>query len=292
MPGRTGWIGGLGALEIKQRYALWIQYDGSLFQGFQRLSPRGAQAFCPTGNPRRWPRRQTIQEELEVKLSLLLREDIQVWGSGRTDAGVHATAQVIAFDTTSGLAPEAMMRNLNAVLPTGLCVTRWRAVEASFHPRFSAKRRTYHYYLWPDAPSGSAFWSHHCWLRPGSLNLESMRQAAIPLLGSHDFSAYTRKHEGHEARTRNLHQLHIHDRVVSTQLQSGPWRQLAPIICFEVCANAFLRRMVRQLVANLVKVGSGEWPPERPAEILISKDASLSAPPAPPHGLFLVEVEY
>lgn len=274
------------------RYALWVEYDGSLFRGFQRLTPRSSGKPRRSGNPRLWPRQSTLQEELEVKLSLLLRQEIKVYGAGRTDRGVHATCQVVAFDTSTTQSPEDFVRSLNAVLATGLTVTRWKAVEADFHPRFSAIQRVYHYYLWPEAPPASAFWGGLCWLLPYALDTESMRRAAAPLLGCHDFSAYTRSPEAGETRLRRLQHVEIHPHLLAPQLVRGPFAQLRPWICVEVRANAFLRRMVRQLVANLVEVGRGNWSENRPAEILRSLDPDQSAPPAPAHGLFLVHVEY
>ena len=274
------------------RYALWVQYDGRFFRGFQRLKPRLVAGGRPGVNPRLWPRQQTVQEELEVKLSLILREEIKLMGAGRTDAGVHATCQVVAFDTHCQLAPKSLMGSLNAILAEGVCVRQWRAVALDFHPRFSARRRLYHYYLWPEAPQISPFWQYRCWMLPHELDLPLMREAAASLLGRHDFTAYTRKPEGNDARNRELQQLDIHEQVLKTRGELGPWAELASMICFEVRANAFLRRMVRQLVANLVQVGIGAWPPDRPAEILQSKDPTLSAPPAPAHGLFLVDVDY
>jgi tRNA pseudouridine38-40 synthase len=278
-------------VDVK-RYALWVQYDGTLFQGFQRLTSRHSSTPLLSGNPRRWPRHKTVQEELEVKLSLLLRENVVVWGSGRTDTGVHATQQVVAFDTHCQDSIQDLRRRLNAVLCSGLSVTHWQQVAATFHPRFSARQRTYHYYLWPDAPASNPFWDNRCWLLPHRLDLQAMRQAALPLLGSHDFSAYTRKPENDESRTRNLQRLEIHDRALGPSLQAGPWAQADPLVCLEISANAFLRRMVRLLVANLVKVGCGEWPPGRPYEILQSRDPMQSARPAPAHGLYLVQIQY
>lgn len=274
------------------RYRLRVEYQGGWYRGFQRLSRRGAPFQSRSKDPTRWPPQGTVQEELEVKLSLILREDIVISGAGRTDTGVHSTGQVVAFETSSQLPPESWVRSLNAVLHPSLCVSDCRVVAGDFHPRFSASGRLYHYYVWPQAPSGNPFFRELCWMVPGILDVAAMRAAAAPLLGSHDFSAYTRGPEADEPRRRRLLKLDIHENVLSSQLELGPWAALRGMLCFEVSANAFLRRMVRQLVGNLVKVGTGEWATERPAEILKSLDPTLSAPPAPAHGLYLVHVDF
>lgn len=276
-----------------KRYRLLIEYDGGMFRGFQRLTSRESEAERPRrrGNPRLWPRQRTVQEELEVKLGVLLNEPVRCWGAGRTDQGVHATGQVVLFETCSLLPAEKMFRGLSALLDPAVKVVSLEPAAPEFHPRFSARRRLYHYYLLPES-GPSPFWSRLCWCYPGSLQIEDMRLAARPLLGTHDFSAYTRQPEPGESRLRELLRIEIRQDVLSPRTTQGPFGQLSGLLCFEVEANAFLRRMVRQLVANLVKVGSGEWPLDRPYTILQSGDAEQSAPPAPPQGLFLVSVDY
>ena len=274
------------------RFRLEVEYDGGAFRGFQRLTRReGEGPVRRSGNPRLWPRQRTVQEELEVKLSVLLNAPVKVLGAGRTDQGVHATGQVVTFDSDSALAPEKMLRGLQALLDSAVRVVSLELAQPVFHPRFSARRRRYHYYLLPNSVP-SPFWSRLCWSYSGSLALEDMQKAAEPLLGSHDFSAYARQPEPGETRQRELLRLNISRDPVEVALADGPFCQLRGLICFEVEANAFLRRMVRQLVANLVQVGCGNWPIERPGQILESRRAELSAPPAPPQGLYLVSVEY
>lgn len=274
------------------RYRLRVEYRGEFYRGFQRLQGRSRPPTTRSKNPRKWPPQSTVQEELEVKLSLILREEIKVFGAGRTDTGVHATGQVVSFETSSPLPPESWVRSLNAVLHPGVCVSDCQVVTGDFHPRFSATARLYHYYVWPQAPAANPFFADLCWLLPQALEVEAMRRAAAPLLGSHDFSAYTRGPEPHEPMRRRLLRLDILEDVLAPRLASGPWAALGGLLCFEISANAFLRRMVRQLVANLLKVGTGEWPVERPAQILASRDPTLSAPPAPAHGLYLVGVDF
>lgn len=281
----------MGACLLR-RIALWLEYDGGRYRGFQRLTPRAQAGLRRGGNPRTWPPQKTIQEELEVKLGLLLNEPVSVVGAGRTDQGVHATVQVVAFSTENPMTLEVMLKGLGALLDEGLRVYRAKEVGERFHPRFDAVRRVYHYYLCPSRAPFSPFWGRFCWLLSESLDLDAMRLAARPLLGSHDFSAYSRQLEPDEVRVRHLQGLVFHEGVVHPGLPRGPWAQLQSMICLEVTANAFLRRMVRQLVANLVEVGRGRWPVERPHEILLSRNPDQSAPPAPPQGLFLVDVVF
>ena len=137
-----------------RRLALWLDYDGGRFGGFQRLTPRGPLKLG-TGNPRLWKPRETVQEELECKLSLILGEPVKVAGSGRTDRGVHASGQVVSCDTTCSKELGKILRSLEAILAPGIRVRSGRWVESSFHPRFSARERVYHYYVWPGGPEKS-----------------------------------------------------------------------------------------------------------------------------------------
>lgn len=276
------------------RFALWIEYDGAPYQGFQRLTPRHVELKRGRGSPRSWRIQQTVQEELEIKLSTLCSESVKVWSSGRTDQGVHATCQVVSFECSKALDPGKLQSTLGAILDPSVRVFRVEAVGEDFHPRFSARQRTYHYYiLAPVSSRTSPFWSRCCWLLEDALDVEAMQRAALGLLGRHDFTSYGRKLQGdQESKVRELLALRFLPDFVATPRVHGPFAQLSNLLCVEVCANAFLRRMVRQLVANLVEVGKGRWPEERPAQILHSRDSSLGAPPAPAEGLFLVDIAF
>ena len=288
--GPTGVGLGLGEQGMK-RFCLWIAHHGKPYRGFQSQSFRQA---LPTraGSPRLWPPQGTVQEELETKLAHLLGRPVTVWGAGRTDRGVHATCQVVAFDIAEpNWTCQSLLKALNAILHPSLRGLKCIEVGAEFHPRFSALRRTYHYYLWAEASGSSPFFDDLCYLIPEFLDLDAMRQAAQPLVGSHDFRAYTHRPEPGQT-VRHLEAIRIHAFSLQPQLTQGLWGPLSNLVTIEVVGNAFLRRMVRQLVANLLEVGRGRWPVERPAEILQSLDPSLGAPPAPAQGLYLVDVEY
>lgn len=267
------------------RYALWVSYDGGLFSGFQRLLPRAEQ--LPTGgspDPRRWPRQATVQEELEAKLQPLLGEAVTVWPSGRTDAGVHASGQVCMVLSNTAAEPGTLRRKLNALLDAGVQVSRVERARPEFHPRFSATERCYRYLLVPGcAGYRSPFSARYAWHLDDPLDLDAMRRAAEPLLGSHDFSAFARRSDDEGSRRRRLERVELGP----TDL---PWGEA--LLALEIQGNAFLRRMVRLMVAALVQVGRGRWPESRPGELLAGRDATRGAAAAPPHGLFLVRVDY
>lgn len=257
-----------------RRIRMIVEYDGSPFAGFQRL---------PAGSP------PTVQGELERAVSRILDQETRLKAAGRTDAGVHATGQVVAFDTASPRKLEDLLRGCNAVLPESIRVLRAEEVSGDFHPRFSARSRVYHYYVATlDRPD--VFFRERVWWVRGALRVEEMRRAACSLLGSHDFSTYSSRVPPDESRTRDLLRLDIEPEVA--RLPDGPMARLSGLVRFELEANAFLRRMVRLLVGSLVQVGLGEWEPDMPAAVLRSRNPALAAPAAPPGGLYLVEVRY
>jgi len=256
-----------------RRLKLVIEYDGTPFKGFQRHGPDGG---------------PTVQDELETKLSRLLAHPVKTWCAGRTDAGVHATGQVIAFDTPSDRSVKDVLRGANAVLCDEVRVLSVEEVDGTFHPRFSAKSRIYHYFLTVHKGK-EPFFTQRVWAYPGPLDVDRMQAAADRLVGSHDFSAYCRGVPAHEPRRRDLVRLAVRPCPVGLP---GPFGRLDGLLRVEVEANAFLRRMVRMLVGNLAAVGSGQWDPEEPYRVLESLDPLRSAPSAPAHGLYLVEVVY
>lgn len=265
------------------RYALLIEYSGTGYQGFQRQQPYPAEQATR--------RARSVQEELENKLSLMLNEEVRLTAAGRTDTGVHATAQVISFTTTRERSPAELVRGANGLLDPRVRVRSAALVDEDFRPRFRAEWRTYHYYLLPGREAADPFLAQLVWSFPAQLDLEAMTRAAQPLLGGHDFAAYGRGVTAGEPTRRDMQRIAI-TRCGQLVFAPGPFRRLEQLVCVEVQANAFLRRMVRQLVANLVKVGLGQWPESRPGEILHSLDPALGAAPVPPHGLYLVEVAY
>jgi tRNA pseudouridine38-40 synthase len=279
----------------ERRIAATIEYDGTGTLGFQSQFSRE-----PTSELKR-PKStlgRTVQKQLEESLSSFFGHPVIVDGSGRTDAGVHATAQVIAF-TLKGKACSrslsAILRGANSVLPGWIRIVKVADVGLEFLPRFRARSRTYHY-LVLEGQSGiyHPLWSRFCHVEPRLLDLDGMVKAARPLLGWHDFRIFSRGEPEEKNTVRELEVLKL-DRPFPasvTDAPIGPFADFSHMIRFEVIANAFLRRMVRQLVGQLLKVGRGEWPVERPFEVLTGQSRCRPAAAAPAQGLFLANVDY
>jgi len=242
------------------RIALGLEYDGSRFLGWQ-TQPEGG----------------TVQDALEAALAAIGGEPLSVTCAGRTDRGVHAREQVVHFDTNAVRPLTAWVRGVNAVLPESVAVLWAKAVEASFHARYSATARTYRYVLLnrqvrPALASRYVGWFH------GELDVAAMREAASGLLGEHDFSAFRSSECQAKTPRRNLRRLEIERR--------------GERIDFIFTANAFLHHMVRNLVGTLVYVGKGEHAPHWAREVLESRDRSRAAPTYAAEGLYLEAIEY
>lgn len=242
------------------RIALGIEYCGDAFEGWQ-TQPHG----------------RTVQDVLESALGRIAGHPVDLVCAGRTDAGVHASAQVAHFDTASARPLNAWVRGVNAFLPGGVAVTWATRVDDGFHARFSAVARRYHYFLVnrpirPAVLRGRVGWSH------APLDAERMRTAAGELLGVHDFSAFRAAQCQAKSPVREM-------RVADVR-RMGEW------IIFDFEANAFLHHMVRNLVGALVHVGQGACDVESIARLLQMRDRTLSPPTFSPDGLYLVGVEY
>jgi len=236
-----------------------VEYDGTDYLGFQ-VQAQGA----------------TIQGEIECALAAVTQERGRIIGAGRTDAGVHAQGQVIAFSTAWRHPVGELQRALNAVLPKGIVVRELGAVAKGFHPRFDAVNREYRYTIL-NQPLRSPL-ARRCayhFVRP--LNVAAMNEAAGVLVGSLDFASFGRAPQG--------------DNTVREVYQAR-WTSEEPFVCFDIVANAFLYRMVRSLVGTLVLVGTGELSPGGFEEILRSADRSRAGQVAPAHGLCLTKVNY
>jgi tRNA pseudouridine38-40 synthase len=236
-----------------------VTYDGTNYSGFQR------QANAPT-----------VQAALEAALVQVTREEIGLLAAGRTDAGVHAVGQVIAFDTNWRHDPDDLQRALNAVLPADIAVLQTEEASPAFHPRYDARSRRYRYSFHNSPvrwPLGRLYNLHVT----APLDVGAMRRAAQCLVGEHDFSAFGQPPQG--------------DSTVRRVLRVG-WSGDSPWQVFDIEANAFLYRMVRSIVGTLLMVGRGEATVDEFAAVLASRDRSQAGPTAPPHGLCLMEVTY
>jgi tRNA pseudouridine38-40 synthase len=218
-----------------------------------------------------------VQDALQAALGAIAGQSISVTAAGRTDRGVHASAQVVHFDSPVERPGSAWVRGVNAHLPEGLAVVWSREVDGEFHARFSARSRTYRYRLInrPVRPALEAQYLGWCHL---PLDVDAMREAAAMLVGSHDFSAFRSSECQAKTPVRTILKFEV-----SKQLET---------LHFVVQANAFLHHMVRNLVGTLVYVGKGKHPPRWAAEVLQSGERSKAAPTFGPEGLVLEKIEY
>ncbi len=242
-----------------KRFAAVVAYDGTEFYGFQNQ-----------------PDKRTVQGAFEDALRRIHKTDIQSEGAGRTDTGVHAWGQVIAFNSCLTRLDDFSMKNaLNANLPEDLLVRRVVCVPEYFSPRFSALKRVYHYYIL-NRKEPSIFLRRYTWLFPYDVDLDAMRRGAKYLLGEQDFSAFrTGKDERNPVRT--VYEI----RVV---------RIRKDIVLIRVEGASFLRRMVRNITGTLVRVGVGHLKPERVRDLVESADRKSLPSSAPAQGLFLHRV--
>jgi len=241
-----------------------IAYDGTDFVGFQRQAD---------------DRGRTVQGELEAALAKVCSARCAVVGAGRTDAGVHATGQVVAFEVDWKHSLEVLQRALNANLPADVSVNSLAACAQDFHPRYSAKSRTYEYtaYVSPVRHPMLRRFAWHLERRP---DVGAMNEAARLLVGVHDFAAFGSPPSGRPEES-----------TVREVLRAG-WHEVGDCLRFTIEANAFLFRMVRRIVMALMRVGWHEYAPDVINSMLESKDAQRVKGLAPACGLCLVEVKY
>lgn len=239
---------------------LTIEYDGTGFSGWQRLS-----------------KGQSIQGEIERAIRAVTQEQVNLIGAGRTDAGVHALGQVANFNTSSRLTAARIPPALNAHLPAEIRILSAEEVDRSFHARYSATGRSYRYAVL-NRPAPSAILRHHAHHVPVPLDVEAMRAAICHLWGKHAFTAF--RAVGSSERT------------TVCDLRRGDIARSGEMILFTFEADHFLRHMVRLIVGTLLKVGHGKLGPGAVAEILASENNQRAGPRAPAHALYLVEVTY
>lgn len=251
-----------------QRYALGVEYDGSAFSGWQRLSPHG--------EPERTPL-PTVQATLEEALSFVAGQRIATVCAGRTDAGVHASGQVAHFDSPVRRDARGWVLGTTSRLPPEVCVRWCVPVEPAFHARFSARARRYVYRILNRNVRPALQRQYLSWERR-PLDAAAMHRAAQSLLGERDFSAF-----------RTVHCQAAHAR---REMQRIEVRRVDDVVEVDVQANAFLHHMVRNIVGSLLLVGRGERPEAWIAEVLEGRDRTLAGPTAPPAGLVFVGPRY
>jgi tRNA pseudouridine38-40 synthase len=242
------------------KLAIGVSYCGTGLEGWQSQ---------PSGN--------TVQDYLERALSEIGGERIALTAAGRTDAGVHASAQVAHFETNVDRPESAWVRGANSLLPVGIAVQWAVRVAEDFHARYSAETRTYRYVLYnhavrPALLSGRVGWFHL------PLALEKMRDAASCLVGEHDFSSF----RSAECQAKNP----------VRAMKDANVRASGAYVLFDFTANAFLHHMVRNIVGCLVCVGKGKHPPAWISELIAARDRSRAAPTFAADGLYLFKVRY
>lgn len=242
------------------RIAAGVEYDGSNFSGWQYQNGQ-----------------RTVQQCLERALARVADHKLRIVAAGRTDTGVHATGQVVHFDSASSRTPHQWLRGVNTYLPDDISLLWVKAVSDQFHARFSAVSRSYRYILLNRREPSALFRNRAGWYYR-KLDIDKMREASAPLLGTKDFSSF--RAAGCQAKSpiRHLQQLSIG--------HFGNW------IWFDMVANAFLQHMVRNIVGTLVIVGAGEKPPHWVADVLATRDRRRAGATASPHGVYLTVVSY
>ena len=241
------------------RYFITFAYDGTAYHGWQ------IQPHC-----------LSVQEELQKAMSTLLRKPREVIGAGRTDTGVHARKMVAHFDYDEEVDCPQLVYKLNKLLPRDIAVQQVEPVAEDMHARFSAKSRTYHYYVHMGK---NPFLRSYSWQVYGNIDFELMNQAASVLMEYKDFTSFSKVNTDTKTNDCTITEAHW-DRVEEDQ-----W-------CFTITANRFLRNMVRAIVGTLMEVGRGRMTIEQLRRVIDAKDRCCAGDSVPGNALFLVQVKY
>ena len=247
--------------KLSDNFKLVIEYDGTRYHGWQRQAED-----------------YSIQGEIETALYTMTRKKITLIGSGRTDAGVHATAQTANFHCDSRLSPDVFHNGLNSLLPADIVIRNCVRVPLEFHARYDVTSKTYEYTIFNHPRPTAIGRQYHWWLR-APLDIKTMQTAADQIIGEQDFKAFEAAGSPRAHTVRHV--------------MAAEWIQEAPHwFKFKIQANGFLRYMVRNIVGTLIEIGRGKMSPEQMASILASRDRGQAASTAPPQGLCLVQVNY
>lgn len=239
---------------------LTIEYDGKEFNGWQKQ-----------------PNKLNIQGNIEKVISEITKEEIELIGSGRTDAGVHAIGQVANFKTNSNIPIEKFAIAINFRLKKSIIIKKAEEVPERFHSRYNCKKKTYKYII-NNSETGSAIYRNLEYNIKNPLNVENMQKAAKYFEGEHDFSAFKASGTSSKSSVRTIY---------SAQVKKEDER-----IIIELTGNGFLYNMVRIISGTLVEVGQDKIKPEEIEDIIKSKNRQMAGKTLPPYGLYLVEVNY
>lgn len=246
---------------------LTISYDGTNYQGWQIQQKK----------PKDLGKEKTIQGIIEKVLGEILQEEARVIGAGRTDAGVHALAQVANFKTGSNMPTITIGRALNALLPKDIVVTDVQETRPDFNARFDALYKTYRYQILNRrcASAFNRFYQHHI---PYKLNLKLMKQETRALVGKHDFRSFQASDKKERSSVRTIKRISI--------------KEDDHLVNIDIEADGFLYNMVRNIVGTLIEIGRGRFAAGSMKKILKAKERRLAGPTAPAKGLCLIGVRY
>ena len=242
---------------------LTVAYDGTAYSGWQ---------FQPD--------KPTIQGAIEATWQSLTQETLRVTAAGRTDAGVHALGQTVGLATETRLTNEDLHRGLNALLPDDIAVVTIEDARDNFHATYDAIGKRYRYHI-HNSRSPSVFARHYAWHYPQPLDATAMHTAGQVLVGRHDFSSFETAGSERPDSIRTIHEL------IVCRSKDDPDR-----ITIDVHGDGFLYNMVRTIVGTLVEVGTTKREVTWSAKVLAARDRRKAGQTAPPHGLFLVNVDY
>lgn len=251
--------------SLSRTIRLRVAYDGTRYSGWQIQ-----------------PGRTTVQGTLAEAIHRVSGEEILPQGASRTDAGVHALDQVVAFTTQSLHEPAVWVRALNAWLPHDITVTAGDLARAGFDPVSASTSKRYRYRIHDAAPK-PVLSRHLVWRWWGGLDVETMRAAAPALVGEHNFTSFEALHSPRRSKIRTIHTLSVTRTAVLGGLGDEVW--------IEVEGNGFLYNMVRIIAGSLVMVGAGRRSPAWLGEALAARSRPAAGPTAPPEGLCLVEIK-
>lgn len=247
---------------MMQNFKLVIEYDGTGFSGWQRQADNTP----------------TVQGELEAVLSIILNREIRIHGSGRTDAGVHARAQVAHFHADTGIAPDALKKGVNSLMRGPVVVRSCTRVPEAFHAQYGARSKEYRYYIL-NRPVPSAIGRDYVWHVNRPLDAGVMNQCAGHLVGVHDFKSFENTGSPRSSTIREV-------------FTAAWFREADEILVFRISASGFLKNMVRNIVGTLKDAGAGKMSEEEFIRVLASCDRTLAGATAPARGLFLHRVTY
>ncbi len=246
---------------MTKNFKIIVEYDGSAYSGWQVQNDV-----------------LTVQHELERALSTILNRKIRITGSGRTDAGVHATHQVANFHADTNMEPDSLKKAANSLIKGPVTIMDCRVVADGFHARIDAVCKTYHYHI-INRPEPVAIGRNYVWHIGKELQLAVMQECCPMITGRHDFKSFEGVGSPRSSTIRE-----VYSAAVEKREKDG--------IVFKISANGFLRYMVRNIVGTVVQAGLLKMGPERFHEILTARNRCLAGPTAPPQGLFLIKVEY